>query len=135
MAENEQAQPSPAEPQVVQKSPSADPKQERTWAMLCHLGALAGFLIPFGNIIVPLIIWLVKKNESDLVDDQGKESLNFQITLAIGYLICVALFFVVIGIPLAMALGIYSLIMIIIASMKANEGQKYRYPFAIRLIK
>ena len=135
MAENEQAQPNQAEPPVVQKSAPADAKQERTWAMLCHLGALAGFIIPFGNVIAPLVIWLVKKNESDLVDDQGKESLNFQITLAIGYLICIPLIPLVIGIFLAIALAIYGLIMLIIAAMKANEGQKYRYPFAIRLIK
>jgi uncharacterized Tic20 family protein len=112
-----------------------DAKQERTWAMLCHLGALAGYIIPFGNIIAPLIIWMVKKDESDLVKDQGKESLNFQISLAIGYLICIPLFFILIGFFLMIALGIYALVMIIIASMKANEGQKYRYPICIRFIK
>ena len=130
MTETEQAQPQP-----VQPKPALDPKQERTWAMLCHLGALAGFIFPFGNIIAPLIIWQIKKGESELVNDQGKESLNFQITLAIGYLICIPLFLIVIGFFLMVALGIYALIMIIIASMKANEGQKYRYPICLRLIK
>ena len=130
MAETDQAQ-----PQVVQKKPGLDQKQERSWAMFCHLGALAGYIIPFGNIIGPLIIWQIKKAESELVDDQGKESVNFQISVAIGYLICVALAFVLIGIPLLIALGIFNLVMIIIAGLKANEGQKYRYPVCIRFIK
>ena len=56
-----------------------DEKQERTWALFCHIGALAGFIFPFGNIIAPLVIWLIKKEEYPLVDDQGKESVNFQI--------------------------------------------------------
>ncbi len=54
-------------------------KDARTWAMLCHIGAFAGYIIPFGHIIAPLVIWLIKKDESPFVDDQGKESLNFQI--------------------------------------------------------
>ena len=58
-------------------------KQERTWAMLCHLGAFAGLIFPFANIFAPLVIWLIKKDESLFVEDQGKESLNFQISMTI----------------------------------------------------
>ncbi|MFC2087972.1 DUF4870 domain-containing protein [Calditrichota bacterium] len=111
-----------------------DNKDEKLWAMLCHLSALAGFVFPFGNIIAPLIIWVVKKDEFLLVADQGKESLNFQISLTIYIIAAVVLIFVAIGIVLLPILGLFGLIMIVIASIKANEGEKYRYPFTIRLI-
>ena len=111
-------------------------KTERTWAMACHLGALAVFLsLPLGNLIVPLVIWLVKKDEFPLVDDQGKESLNFQITVTIAAIPIVLLCFVLVGIPLLIALGIYTLVYVIIAAVKANEGARYRYPVTLRLIK
>ncbi len=110
-------------------------KDARLWGMLCHLTALAGFLLPFGHIIGPLVIWLIKKNEIPFVDEQGKESLNFQITVSIAFVICIPLIFVIIGIPLMAAIGIANLVLIIIATIKANSGEHYRYPFAIRLIK
>ena len=58
-------------------------KDERMWGMFCHLAALAGFIIPFGNIIGPLIVWQIKKEEFPFVEDQGKESLKFQISIFI----------------------------------------------------
>lgn len=109
-------------------------KDEKLWAMLCHLSALAGFVFPFGNIIAPLIIWMVKKDEFPLVADQGKEALNFQISLTVYIVAAVILIFVAIGIVLLPILGLYGLIMIVIASIKANEGEKYRYPFTMRFI-
>jgi len=112
-----------------------DEKEARTWAMLCHLGALAGYIIPFGHIIAPLVIWLIKKDESPLVDDQGKESLNFQISLTIYAIVAGLLTLVVIGFILLIALGIFDLIFVIIAAIKANSGEKYRYPLCIRFIK
>lgn len=111
-----------------------DEKQERMWAMLCHLTALAVFVFPLGNIIGPLIIWLIKKEESEFVNDQGKESLNFQISFTIYCLVAALLIIVVIGIILLIALGIAFLILVIIASIKANDGEKYRYPLTLRLI-
>jgi len=105
------------------------------WAMLCHLSALAGYLIPFGNIIGPLIVWQIKKAEFPLVDDQGKEALNFQITVAIVAVVCFALMFLLIGIPMLIALGIANLVFIIVAALAANKGDTYRYPFAFRFIK
>lgn len=115
--------------------PKMDEKQERMLAMFCHIGALAGFIIPFGNIIAPLVIWSMKKADSPLIDDQGKESLNFQITMTIAAIVAWILIVVVIGVPLLIALGIFNIVMIIIAGIKANEGTKYRYPVNIRLIK
>ncbi|MGH8019717.1 MAG: DUF4870 domain-containing protein [Opitutaceae bacterium] len=110
-------------------------KDAKLFAMLCHLGALAGFLFPFGNILGPLIFWLIRKNESAFVNDQGKESLNFQITVTIAALICVPLMFIIIGLPLLIIVGIAALIFTVIAAIKANEGVAYRYPWALRLIK
>ena len=111
-------------------------KDEQNWAMACHLAALSGFLVPFGNIIGPLVIWLIKRAEMPLVDRHGKESLNFQITVAIAFLICIPLVFVIIGIPLMFAVGIGALIMTIIATVKVSNGDlEYKYPFALRLLK
>lgn len=120
----------------TQNAPKATPenREERMWAMFCHLSGLAGFIFPFGNIIAPLIIWLVKKEEYELVNDQGKESLNFQISMTIYIIASVILIFLVIGIPLLIILGIFSLIVVIIAAIKANEGEKYRYPLTIRFL-
>lgn len=114
---------------------TASDKDARLWGMLCHLSALAGAFIPLGSIIGPLVIWLIKKDEIPFVNDQGKESLNFQITMLIGFVVSAVLVLVFIGFFLLIALGITDLIFIIIASVKANNGEAYRYPFALRLIK
>lgn len=109
--------------------------QERTWAMVAHLVALAGFIIPLGNIIGPLVVWLIKKDESPFVDDQGKESLNFQISITIYCLVAAILIVIVIGIFLLIGLGILAVVLIIIAAVKANSGEKFRYPLALRLVR
>jgi uncharacterized Tic20 family protein len=109
--------------------------QERNLGMACHLVALAGFVIPFGHIIGPLILWLVKKEESEFVDDQGKESLNFQISITIYAFVAALLAIILIGILLLIAVGIFSLVMIVVAAVKASSGEKYRYPLTLRLIK
>jgi len=109
-------------------------KDERTFAMLAHLSALSGFVIPFGNIIGPLLIWMIKKDEMPFVDDQGKESLNFQISIFIYLVVSAVLIIVLIGIVLLIVVGIFSLIATIIAAVKANDGVKFRYPLCIRFI-
>ena len=114
--------------------PTLDEKQERNLGMACHLAALAGFIIPFGNIIGPLVFWLIKRDESEFVNDQGKESLNFQITVTILAIVSGILVILIIGIFLLILVALFSLVMIILASIKASEGKKYRYPFNIRLI-
>jgi hypothetical protein len=110
-------------------------KDARTWAMFCHVGAFAGYIIPFGHIIAPLIIWLIKKDESPLVDDQGKESLNFQISISIYAIVAALLTFVIIGIVLLIALLMFDVVMVIVATVRANSGERYRYPLCIRFIK
>ena len=103
--------------------------------MLCHLAALAGFLMPFGSIVGPLIIWLIKKDEFPFVDEQGKESLNFQISVAIYGIVSAILIIVFIGIILLVALIIADVVLVVVASIKTNKGESYRYPLTIRLIK
>lgn len=105
---------------------------ENMWAMFCHLSTFSCFVIPFGNIIGPLIIWILKKEQYPLVDDQGKEALNFQISLTIYFIASIILIFMIIGIPLLILLIFFDLIITIIAAVKANEGSKFRYPFTIR---
>lgn len=111
-------------------------KEEQNWAMICHLSALAGFLIPFGNIVGPLIVWLIKRAEMPLVDRHGKEALNFQITVSIAIAICIPLMFILIGIPLIFIVGIGALVLTIMAAVKVSNGNfDYRYPLTIRLVK
>lgn len=110
-------------------------KDEMTMGMLCHVLALAGYIIPLGNVIGPLVIWLVKKDQSAFVDDQGKESLNFQITVLIATVISIALLCVGIGVILLPVVGIVALVFIIIAAVQASKGERYRYPMTIRFIK
>ena len=110
-------------------------KDERIWAMLSHFSALCMFIFPFGNILAPLIIWLIKKEEMSFVEDQAKEVLNFQISMTIYLLISGILCFILIGIPFVIGLGIFNVIITIIAGIKANDGNSYRYPINLRLIK
>ena len=116
--------------------PELDPKtkEERNWAMLCHLISFSGYLIPFGNIFGPLLLWLLKREEWPQVDDQGKESLNFQITWTIFFFISIVLCFVAIGLLLLPVVILVDLILVVIATIKASEGELYRYPLTIRFI-
>ncbi|WP_263145994.1 DUF4870 domain-containing protein [Pseudomonas sp. RIT-PI-AD] len=112
------------------------PSQEaRQWAMFCHFAAFLGLVFPFGNLLGPLIVWQLKKDLDPFVDEQGKEALNFQISVALAALVCFVLMLVVIGFLLLSLLGIGALVLTIIAGIKANEGRAYRYPFTWRLIK
>ncbi len=107
---------------------------ERMWAMFCHLSAFAGFIIPFGSIIGPLVVWSIKKDQYPLVDDQGKEALNFNISMIIYYLASFILILVIVGIPLLIALFFYNLIITVVASIRANDGVRFRYPLSIRFV-
>ncbi len=109
-------------------------RDERNWAMFCHLISFSGYVVPFGNIFGPLVMWLLKREEWPLADDQGKESLNFQITWTIYFLISIVLCFVVIGLFILPVLIIAELILVVVATIKASEGERYRYPLTIRFI-
>ncbi|RCS31180.1 DUF4870 domain-containing protein [Rhodanobacter denitrificans] len=134
--------PSPNEPMAG--APSAE---ERQWAMFAHLSALAGAILTgafgggWGCFIGPLVIWLVKRDTMPFVADQGKEALNFNITVAIAFVVLALLSVMTLGIgliiaiPLWVIIGVAWLVLTIIAAVKANEGTLYRYPFTLRLIK
>lgn len=127
----------------------------RVWGMACHLSALSGFVIPFGSILGPLIVWLIQKNKHQFIDEQGKESVNFQISIVIYSLLLGLTGLILAGLFLSVSSGdifplfslmilvqivfavimIFDLIVIIIAAIKAYNGQSYRYPFNLRFLK
>ncbi len=110
-------------------------KEERNWAALTHIASFAGFFIPFGNIVGPLLVWVMKKEDSPFIDFHGKEALNFQISVTIYFIIATALIIFLIGIPLLLLLFLFSYVFPILAAIRAAEGNYYYYPISIRLIK
>ncbi len=109
--------------------------EEKQWGMFAHLASLAGIIIPLGNLLGPLIVWLVKKDTMPFVADQGKEALNFNITVFIAAFISGILTLVLIGFLLLIVVGIAWLVLTVLAALAANKGETYRYPFTLRLIK
>jgi len=104
--------------------------------MLCHLSALVAYIgVPLGHVIGPLVVWLIKKDQYSLVDDQGKEALNFQISVTIYGIAAGLLIFLLIGFVLLPAVIIFDLVMTIVGAVKANQGIAYRYPLCIRFVK
>ena len=127
----------PANVQPEQASEEVN-KDARMWAMFCHLAGLAGLVIPviLSGIIAPLIIWQIKKEDHSFIDENGKEALNFQISIGIYALVSILLIpLFCIGAFLLTAVGIFNLVFMLIAAIKANNGFHYRYPLCIRLIK
>ena len=132
------------DPTIPVAVPSAEEKQ---WAMFAHLSALVGGLLTsgwagsIGFFLGPLIIYLTKKDTMPFVADQAKEALNFGITVSLACFVLLLFTFMSFGVgifltlPLLMIIGIGSLIFVILAAIKANEGVAYRYPVAIRLVK
>ena len=124
--------PTPPEAPVVK-----DPQQEaQQWALFCHLGGLAHLLgIPFAGLVLPIILWQSKKDTHPFINEQGKEAVNFQLTVLIAVLICIPLCFVCVGFILLAAVGILDIVLVILAGLAAGKGEHYRYPFCIRFIK
>jgi len=113
-----------------------DDKQVRIWGMLCHATALIGIIgIPFGNIAGPLIIWLLKRNTNTFIDEQGKESLNFQLSMTIYALFGALLFLMKMGMFLLLLIAGINFILVVIASIRAFNGATYIYPYKIQFIK
>jgi uncharacterized Tic20 family protein len=111
-------------------------KDARMWAMFCHLAGLAGLIIPLaGNVVGPLIIWQIKKDDFPFVDEQGKEAVNFQISMTIYAFISLVLSIICIGCFLLPAVVVVDFVFLLIAVVKANNGYHYRYPLCIRFIK
>lgn len=127
----------PAAPLIPPGADLALTETDKTTAMFCHLIAFAGVVIPFPfvNVIGPLVLWLTQKDKSAYIDHHGKESLNFQITVAIASAIAFLTIFILVGFLLLPAVAIYAIVMTIIAAIKAKEGVNYRYPYTLRLVK
>lgn len=107
---------------------------EKQWALASHLGALAGYVVPLGNIIVPLVIYISKRNESEAIANQARESLNFQITITLLVIGSLVLTFLIIGMFLLPVVVLLQLIFVIIAALAVDKNKLYRYPFSIRLV-
>lgn len=121
-------------PPPIPETPNTAPSTDNTLAVVMHLLGFAGFVIPVGNILGPLILWLVKRAESPLLDRTGKEVLNFQISFTIYGVIAGFLCFVLIGLLLLPALFILWIVFMIIAAVKTSNGEEYRYPLTIRML-
>lgn len=130
-------------PEAPPETPAGPTSDECNLGMLCHLLSLAAFVIPFGNIVGPLIIWLTKKDESEYVNYHGVQSLNFQITVTIASFLFVPVFVLSIILPplfillffAIMAIGIGFLVFAIIAALAAQKGEYYKYPFSFSFLK
>lgn len=105
-----------------------------SFCMLMHLASLGNFLVPFGGLILQIVMWATQKGESDTIDIHGKIVLNWYISLFIYSIISVLLIFVIIGIPLLIALFICDLVFAIMGAVKANNGVVWRYPLSIRFL-
>jgi len=105
---------------------------ENTYLMLMHLSQLSGLIVPLAGFIVPVVMWVTNKEENAKVDLHGKNVVNFMISYVIYALVlCITL----IGIPLAAVIGILYAVFVILASVKANNGDYWKYPFTIQFIK
>lgn len=114
---------------------SSTSSQTRTWCVLCHAAALFGLFFHFlGHLLGPLIVWLLKRGEAPEIDAHGKESLNFQLSMLVYDIVAALLCFVLIGFALLVILWVMNTVLVIIASIRASEGQFYRYPFTIRFL-
>jgi uncharacterized protein len=107
---------------------------ERNWSMLCHLSSFAGFFFPFGGVLGPLICWLSRKDDSQWVNVNGRNSLNFQLSILLYMVLAIPLCFIIVGFPIIFVLGTLKVICVIIASIKASKGELFRYPLVIPFI-
>jgi len=116
--------------------PGFPSNEERNGAVVCHLGGFAFYLLGFalGHILVPLAIWLMKRDQSVFVDEHGREALNFQISVTLYAIVVGALCFVLIGFVLIPVVMGFHIVLMIVASVRASQGEPYRYPLTIRLI-
>jgi hypothetical protein len=144
MAENESSAPPPIQPPPpVAPPPPVNPEsQARTWNMWCHLSVLSAFIIPFGNLLGPFLVWQLKKNEIPSVEAHAKAALNFQLTiliaLVVGAAIAFILAFVCVGyllFPVVGAIALCGIILPIIAGVRANDGADFKYPYTIEFLK
>lgn len=109
-------------------------ENERNWSMLTHLSAFASFFFPFGGVLGPLIFWLSKKDESVWINMNGRAALNFNLSILLYSFLAFPLIFIVIGIPIFIAIWILRILCITIASIRAARGEVFKYPLSIPFI-
>lgn len=109
--------------------------EENVFIMLMHLSQLTGFIIPFGGLILPIVMWATNKDQSENINKHGKVVLNWVISSTIYCVVAFMLIALVIGIPLLIGLCITSLVFIVIGAIKANNGELWPYPISIKFFK
>ena len=109
--------------------------KERSMAMLAHLAGYAGLAVPFGSLVGPFLVYTLKRDESAFIEDQAREALNFQLTIALAAIASMILMVVLIGFALIFVVGIWWLVGTAIGASRANKGEWYRYPATIRFVK
>lgn len=116
------------------ETPKPESQDESSFGMFLHLSPLLGYAIPIpaANIVCPLVLWLIKKDESPFIDNQGKEALNFQITVTLALIVSALLIIVLIGIAFLPIVVVVQIYYCVLAAMSAKDGQPYRYPVTIR---
>jgi len=114
--------------------PSAVTDEEQTWGVLVHASALAGLAIPFGNVLAPLLLWLVKKDESEFVDASGTEAINFQLTWTLLLLGASLTILVGVGLLIVPVIAVAWLVLVVLATIRASEREVYDYPLTIDFV-
>lgn len=135
----------PADEEAVAEEPAGDTDapptdsaavtdEEQTWGVLIHISALSGLAVPFGNILAPLLLWLVKKDESEFVDANGKEAMNFQLTWTLLLLGASLTILIGIGLLVVPVIAVAWLVLVVLATLRASEREVYDYPLTIDFI-
>jgi uncharacterized Tic20 family protein len=110
-------------------------QQVRNTAVAAHLSTFAGLVVPFGSVIGPLAVWLTRRARDPFIDQAGREALNFGISIAIYGMVALVAALMLVGIPLLIAVVISWVVLASLAAVKASQGQAYRYPLTMRLVR
>ncbi len=132
--ETQYTTPPPPPPPTASAPAQSSEMDQRNWAMFTHLSALFGLVSGVGFILGPLVMWLIKKDQMPLVNEAGKEAVNFQLTMLIAFLVSWVLVFLLIGFLLIPLVVVFDVVMSIIAAVQTSNGTRYRYPLTIRFI-
>jgi uncharacterized Tic20 family protein len=119
---------------IADVGPEKQDQETRKWAFILHISVLAAFVLPLAGLIAPIVIWQLKKDELPGLDAHGKNAINWIISAAIYLVVSVPLVLVIIGIPMLVALGAAGIVFPIIAAIKANHGEVWKYPLSISFV-